>query len=110
MKAKIVFIALALFAGQAQAEWEYIGGADIFEVYVDKSTIRKQSGYTLAWVILDYFNPQKILRATSTDQLESSMLQNAESIKEVLNLLVSSAVVWVWAIKFHKHLLMNFIK
>jgi hypothetical protein len=58
MKAKTAFIALALFAGQAQAEWELIGGTDNFELYIDISTIRKQSGYTLAWFIRDYSKPQ----------------------------------------------------
>ena len=58
MKAKMAFIALAMFAGQAQAEWEYIFKTDLIKLYIDKSTIRNQSGYTLAWVTRDYLKPQ----------------------------------------------------
>ena len=59
MKAKMAFIALALFAGQAKAEWAPIGQTHLFVVFLEKSTIRKQSGYTLMWALNDYFKPYK---------------------------------------------------
>ncbi len=60
MKAKILLIALALFAGQASAEWELISVSDDSDYFIDRSTIRNQNGYTLAWILENYTKPKTV--------------------------------------------------
>ena len=58
MKSKIALIALALFAGQASAKWEFINIGNGMVKYVDKSTIWNQGAYVAMWEMTDYTNKQ----------------------------------------------------
>jgi hypothetical protein len=61
MKAKIAFIALALFSAQASAEWQFMGEShNGTKYFIDLSTKRQQGKYTLVWEMLDEPKPEVI--------------------------------------------------
>ena len=54
MKAKIAFIALALFSAQASAEWQFMGEShNGTKFFIDLSTKRQQGKYMLVWEMMD---------------------------------------------------------
>ena len=52
---------LAVFSTGAMAEWTHLFSSEdnTFDIYIDKTTIRKRGNVAKMWVIHDYKSPQK---------------------------------------------------
>lgn len=50
---------LTIISNSALAEWAYVGSADDFDTYADKTTIRKNGNLVKMWGLRDYKTVQK---------------------------------------------------
>ena len=56
---KQFFIVLVLLSTSAWAEWTSIGNTDIYDIYVDISTVRKKGNYGKMWTLFDFKTVQR---------------------------------------------------
>ena len=57
----LIAVLLAVFSTGAMAEWTYLTSREdnAFDVYIDKTTIRKRGNVAKMWELKDYKAPQK---------------------------------------------------
>ena len=54
----ILVLAIFLFAGVAQGEWNLLGRTDSFRVYIDQKPIQKNGEFAQIWQIMDFTSAQ----------------------------------------------------
>ena len=71
---------LAVFSTGAMAEWTYIASSEdnAFDVYIDKTTIRKRGNVAKMWELQDYKAPKK---AASGSYLSAKALQEHDCVE-----------------------------
>ena len=57
----LIAVLLAVFSTGAMAEWTYLTSpeSNAFDVYIDKTTIRKRGNVAKMWELMDFKAPQK---------------------------------------------------
>ena len=80
MKLLIITVLLAVFSTGAMAEWTYIASSEdnAFDVYIDKTTIRKRGNVAKMWELRDFKAPQK---EASGSYLSSRMLEEYDCVE-----------------------------
>ena len=73
-----------MFSTGAMAEWTYFDSSDdkTFDVYIDKTTIRKQGNIAKMWVMKDYKSPRKTANGTSYSSNKSLGEYDCAEIKD----------------------------
>ena len=57
----LIAVLLAVFSTGAMAEWTYLTSSEdnAYDIYIDKTTIRKRGNVAKMWNMFDYKSPQK---------------------------------------------------
>ncbi len=66
----LVFMALALGLGTAQAAWTYMGHLDGHAVLIDRNSIQLKKRNALVWMLTNYSTPTSQQLLSSTTHLE----------------------------------------
>ena len=76
----LIAVLLAVFSTGAMAEWTYLTSREdnAFDVYIDKTTIRKRGNVAKMWELRDFKAPQK---EASGSYLSSRMLEEYDCVE-----------------------------
>ena len=76
----LIAVLLAVFSTGAMAEWTYLATREdnAFDVYIDKTTIRKRGNVAKMWELRDFKAPQK---EASGSYLSSRMLEEYDCVE-----------------------------
>ena len=71
---------LAVFSTGAMAEWTYLTSSEdnAYDIYIDKTTIRKRGNVAKMWELMDFKAPQK---EASGSYLSSRMLEEYDCVE-----------------------------
>ena len=76
----LIAVLLAVFSTGAMAEWTYLTSSEdnAYDIYIDKTTIRKRGNVAKMWELRDFKAPQK---EASGSYLSSRMLEEYDCVE-----------------------------